>query len=189
LKAIRLVFKFLPLAYKDGSNELAREKMHNASTIAGMAFANSFLGINHSLAHVLGAEFNITHGRANAILLPHVIRYNAAKPNKFMTYPKYENFIADERYAEIAKMMGLPANTTEEGIQSLVQAICKLAEELEIPMSIEANGVNKTEFDGKVLTLAELAFDDQDTIANPKQPFISELAEIYRQAFNGSRDR
>ena len=183
LKAIQLVFKYLPMAYRDGSNELAREKMHNASTIAGMAFANSFLGINHSLAHVLGAEFNIAHGRANAILLPHVIRYNAAKPNKFMTYPKYESFIADERYAEIAKMLGLPARTTEEGVESLIQAIIKLAKDLEIPMSIEANGVNKTEFESKVTALAELAFDDQDTIANPKQPFISELAEIYHQAF------
>jgi acetaldehyde dehydrogenase / alcohol dehydrogenase len=185
LKAIQLVFKYLPMAYRDGSDELAREKMHNASTIAGMAFANSFLGINHSLAHVLGAEFNIPHGRANAILLPHVIRYNAAKPNKFMTYPKYESFIADERYAEIAKMLGLPAGTTEEGVESLIQAIIKLAKDLEIPMSIEANGVNKTEFESKVTTLAELAFDDQDTIANPKQPFISELAEIYHQAFFG----
>ena len=185
LKAIQLVFKYLPIAYRDGSNEQAREKMHNASTIAGMAFANSFLGINHSLAHVLGAEFNIAHGRANAILLPHVIRYNAEKPNKFMTYPKYESFIADERYAEIAKMLGLPAETTEEGIESLVQAIIKLAEELDIPMSIEANGVGKEEFENKVEALAEYAFDDQDTIANPKQPFISELAEIYRKAFSG----
>ena len=185
LKAIQLVFKYLPVAYRDGSNELAREKMHNASTIAGMAFANSYLGINHSLAHVLGAEFNIPHGRANAILLPHVIRYNAAKPNKFMTYPKYESFIADERYAEIAKMLGLPAGTTEEGIESLVQAIIKLTEELEIPMSIEASGVGKEVFESKVAVLAERAFDDQDTIANPKQPFISELAEIYRQAFSG----
>jgi acetaldehyde dehydrogenase/alcohol dehydrogenase len=185
LKAIQLVFKYLPMAYRDGSDELAREKMHNASTIAGMAFANSFLGINHSLAHVLGAEFNIPHGRANAILLPHVIRYNAAKPNKFMTYPKYESFIADERYAEIAKMLGLPAGTTEEGVESLIQAIIKLAKDLEIPMSIEANGVNKTEFESKVTALAELAFDDQDTIANPKQPFISELEEIYHQAFFG----
>lgn len=185
LKAIQLVFQYLPRAYRDGGDELAREKMHNASTIAGMAFANSFLGINHSLAHVLGAEFKISHGRANAILLPHVIRYNAAKPNKFMTYPKYEHFIADERYAEIARMLGLPVSTTEEGIDSLIKAVVSLAQELEIPMSIQANGVNKEEFESKVAELAELAFDDQDTIANPKQPFISELAEIYQQAFKG----
>lgn len=185
LKAIQLVFEYLPRAYRDGSDELAREKMHNASTIAGMAFANSFLGINHSLAHVIGAEFTIPHGRANAILLPHVIRYNSAKPNKFMTYPKYEYFIADKRYCEIAKILGLPASTTEEGIDSLIHAILQLAKELDIQMSIEGNGVSKTVFESKVLEMAERAFDDQDTIANPKQPFVSELAEIYRRAFKG----
>jgi acetaldehyde dehydrogenase/alcohol dehydrogenase len=185
LKAIQLVFEYLPKAYSDGNNELAREKMHNASTIAGMAFANSFLGINHSLAHALGAEFNIAHGRANAIMLPHVIRYNAQKPNKFMTYPKYEHFIADQRYAEIAKMLGLPAKTTEEGVESLVQAIMKLIVELELPTSIEEAGISKSVFEEKINSLAEHAFDDQDTIANPKQPLVTELANIYREAYKG----
>ncbi|MEH7252528.1 bifunctional acetaldehyde-CoA/alcohol dehydrogenase [Neobacillus niacini] len=185
LKAIQLVFEYLPRAYRDGTDELAREKMHNASTIAGMAFANSFLGINHSLAHALGAEFTIAHGRANAILLPHVIRYNSAKPNKFMTYPKYEHFIADQRYAEIAKVLGLPAETTTEGVNSLIEAIIKLAKEIEVPMSIEEMGVSKSEFERKVNKLAEHAFDDQDTIANPKQPLVSELAQIYHQAYKG----
>lgn len=185
LKAIQLVFEYLPKAYRNGKDELAREKMHNASTIAGMAFANSFLGINHSLAHALGAEFNIAHGRANAIMLPHVIRYNAQKPNKFMTYPKYEHFIADQRYAEIAKMLGLPAKTTEEGVESLVQAIMKLIVELELPTGIEEAGVCKSVFEEKINSLAEHAFDDQDTIANPKQPLVTELANIYRQAYKG----
>lgn len=185
LKAIQLVFKYLPMAYHNGEDELAREKMHNASTIAGMAFANSFLGINHSLAHALGAEFNIPHGRANAILLPHVIRYNAAKPNKFMTFPKYEHFIANERYAEIAQMLGLPARTTEEGVESLIQAIVDLAKELEIPMSIGACGVDEGVFESRVTDLAEHAFDDQDTIANPKMPLVTELAEIYQNAYRG----
>jgi acetaldehyde dehydrogenase / alcohol dehydrogenase len=185
LKAIQLVFEYLPKAYRDGNDELAREKMHNASTIAGMAFANSFLGINHSLAHALGAEFKIAHGRANAIMLPHVIRYNAQKPNKFMTYPKYEHFIADQRYVEIAKMLGLPAKTTEEGVESLVQATMKLIVELELPMSIEEVGISKSVFEEKINRLAEHAFDDQDTIANPKQPLVTEMANIYRQAFKG----
>lgn len=184
-KAIQLVFKYLPMAYHNGEDELAREKMHNASTIAGIAFANSFLGINHSLAHALGAEFNIPHGRANAILLPHVIRFNAAKPNKFMTFPKYEHFIAHERYAEIAQMLGLPARTAEEGVESLVQAIISLAKELEIPMSIGACGIDEGVFESRVSKLAELAFDDQDTIANPKMPLVTELAEIYRNAYRG----
>ncbi|WP_028401184.1 bifunctional acetaldehyde-CoA/alcohol dehydrogenase [Ectobacillus panaciterrae] len=185
LKAIELVFKYLPRAYKDGSDEEAREKMHNASAIAGMAFANAFLGINHSLAHKLGAEFHIAHGRANAILMPHVIRYNAKKPNKHALFPKYEHFVADERYAQIARMLGLPARTTEEGVESLIQAVIKLGKELNIPMSIEAQGVDKEVFESKVNYLAERAFEDQCTTANPKLPLVTELAEIYREAFKG----
>lgn len=186
IKAIQLVFEYLPRAYHNGAkDELAREKMHNASTIAGMAFANAFLGINHSLAHKIGGEFNIPHGRANAVLMPHVIRYNAKKPTKFAAFPKYDQFRADQRYAEIAKALGLPAKTVEEGVESLVQAIIKLAKELDIPMSLEANGVPKDEFEKKVAKLADLAFEDQCTTANPKLPLVSELEEIYRQAYKG----
>ncbi|TKC16363.1 bifunctional acetaldehyde-CoA/alcohol dehydrogenase [Robertmurraya kyonggiensis] len=183
MKAIQLVFEYLPRAYRNGNDEIAREKMHNASTIAGMAFANAFLGINHSLAHKLGGEFHIAHGRANTILMPHVIRYNASKPSKLAAFPKYEKFVADKRYAEIARALGLPARTTEEGVESLVQAVIKLAEELYIPMSIKANGVNKVEFDSKIDFLAERAFEDQCTTANPKLPLVFELAEIYRKAW------
>ncbi|MEC6747275.1 bifunctional acetaldehyde-CoA/alcohol dehydrogenase [Marinilactibacillus sp. XAAS-LB27] len=185
IKAIQLVFEYLPKAYRDGSDELAREKMHNASTIAGMAFANAFLGINHSLAHKLGAAFHIAHGRANAILLPHVIRYNAKKPTKFVSFPKYEHFIADIRYAEISKALGLPSSTTEEGVNSLIHAIYQLAEQLAIPMSIKENNVDKKDFDQLVDDLAERAFEDQCTTANPKLPLVKELAEVYRQAYNG----
>ncbi|PAE32978.1 bifunctional acetaldehyde-CoA/alcohol dehydrogenase [Bacillus sp. 7884-1] len=185
MKAIQLVFEYLPRAYRNGSDELAREKVHNASTIAGMAFANAFLGINHSLAHKLGSEFHIAHGRANTILLPHVIRYNAAKPNKFTAFPKYSHFVADKRYAEIARTLGLPANTTEEGVESLVQAIIRLAKELEIPMSIEANNIDADTFESKVDYLADKAFEDQCTTANPKLPLVTELAEIYRKAYKG----
>lgn len=185
LHAIKLVFENLPMAYKDGSNEFAREKMHNASTLAGMAFANAFLGINHSLAHKLGAEFGIAHGRANAILMPHVIRYNATKPSKFNSFPKYQHFIADERYAAIAKHLGLKANTTEEGVESLVNAIYDLAKKLNIPMSIRENGVDKKEFEARVDYLADKAFEDQCTTANPKLPLVTELADVYRNAFKG----
>ncbi|PGY08059.1 bifunctional acetaldehyde-CoA/alcohol dehydrogenase [Bacillus sp. AFS031507] len=185
IKAIQLVFEYLPRAYKNGMDEEAREKVHNASTIAGMAFANAFLGINHSLAHKLGAEFHIAHGRANAVLMPHVIRYNAAKPKKFTAFPKYDHFKADKRYAEIARILGLPASTTEEGVESLVKAIIKLAKELEVPMSLEANNINKIEFESKVDYLADRAFEDQCTTANPKLPLVTELAEIYRQAYKG----
>ncbi|WP_066255090.1 bifunctional acetaldehyde-CoA/alcohol dehydrogenase [Neobacillus drentensis] len=185
IKAIQLVFEYLPRAYKNGQDEEAREKIHNASTIAGMAFANAFLGINHSLAHKLGAEFHIAHGRANAVLMPHVIRYNATKPKKFTAFPKYNHFKADKRYAEIARILGLPARTIEEGVESLVQAIIQLAKELEVPMSLEANHINKVEFESKVDYLADRAFEDQCTTANPKLPLVTELAEIYRQAYKG----
>lgn len=185
IKAIQLVFKYLPRAYENGNDEEAREKMHNASAIAGMAFSNAFLGINHSLAHKLGAEYHVPHGRANAILMPHVIRYNAAKPKKLATWPKYEHFIADERYAEIARILGLPASTNAEGVESLVQAIIALANELNIPMSLQSQGIDKIEFEQKVDELADLAFEDQCTTANPKLPLVTELAEIYRKAYEG----
>ncbi|MCC5890535.1 MAG: bifunctional acetaldehyde-CoA/alcohol dehydrogenase [Alkalibacterium sp.] len=185
IKAIQLVFKHLPAAYENGADETAREKMHNASTIAGMAFANAFLGINHSLAHKLGAQFHIAHGRANAILMPHVIRYNAKKPTKFVAFPKYEHFIADERYAEIAKALDLPASTTEEGVESLIKAIYDLAKKLNIPMSIKENGVDKKEFEAIVDEMSDRAFGDQCTTANPKMPLVKELAEVYRAAYKG----
>lgn len=185
LQAIKLVFNYLPRAYHDGNDFEAREKMHNASAIAGMAFANAFLGINHSLAHKIGAEFHIPHGRANAILMPHVIRYNAKKPTKFTAFPKYKYFIADVRYAEIARMLGLPASTIEEGVESLITAVISLAKELNINMSIEAQGVSEKEFKEKVDYLAERAFEDQCTTANPKLPLIKELKEVYMDAFKG----
>jgi acetaldehyde dehydrogenase/alcohol dehydrogenase len=185
IKAIQLVFEYLPKAFKDGNDAVAREKMHNASTIAGMAFANAFLGINHSLAHKLGAQFHIAHGRANAILMPHVIRYNAKKPTKFVSFPKYEHFIADKRYAEIAKALGLPSRNTDEGVESLVQAIYDLAKQLNIPMSIKQQGVSAQEFDTVVDDMAERAFEDQCTTANPKLPLVKELAEVYRKAYKG----
>ncbi|MDZ4442411.1 bifunctional acetaldehyde-CoA/alcohol dehydrogenase [Bacillus cereus] len=185
LKAIDLVFKYLPRAYKNGNDEEAREKMHNASAIAGMAFANAFLGINHSLAHKLGPEFQIPHGRANAILMPHVIRYNAIKPRKHALFPKYEHFVADERYAYIARTLGLPASTVEEGVESLVQAIISLGKELNINMSIAGQGVKQEAFENVVDVLSERAFEDQCTPANPKLPLISELKEVYKQAYKG----
>jgi len=186
VKAVQLIFEYLPRAYRNGAtDEEAREKVHNASTIAGMAFANAFLGINHSLAHKLGAEFHIAHGRSNAILMPHVIRYNAEKPKKFTAFPKYEYFKADERYAELARILGLPANTVEQGVDSFIRAVIRLGKELNIPMSIEANGVNAKDFEAKVEYLADRAFEDQCTTANPKLPLVSELADIYRKAFKG----
>ncbi|MFS1513988.1 bifunctional acetaldehyde-CoA/alcohol dehydrogenase [Chengkuizengella sp. SCS-71B] len=184
MKAIQLVFEHLENSYNVG-DALSREKMHNASTIAGMAFANAFLGINHSLAHKWGGEFHTAHGRTNAILLPHVIRYNATKPTKFASFPKYDHYVADERYAEIARTLGLPANTTEEGVNSLIEAIRKLNKTLNIPEKFKDVNVNPTEFEAKANYLADRAFEDQCTTANPKMPLVTELAEIYRKAYYG----
>ena len=183
IKAIQMVFEYLPRAYKDGSDKEAREKMHNASCMAGMAFANAFLGINHSLAHKLGSEFHISHGRSNAILLPYVIRYNATKPTKFSAFPKYKSFVADKKYAEIARYLGLKSKTTEEGVASLIDAVNKLLVELNIPRTIAECGVSEKEFVAAVDKLALDAFDDQCTPANPRYPLISELKDIYLTAF------
>ena len=183
MKAIELVFKYLPRAYKNGHDAEARKRMHNASTIAGMAFTNAFLGINHSLAHKLGGQFNISHGRANAIMLPHVIAYNAALPTKFQSFPNYEEYTAHLKYQEIAKNLGLPAATPSEGVESLINAVRNLMRELNIPMSISECGISASEFEPVVEQLAEKAFEDQCTTSNPRLPLVSELAELYRQAF------
>ena len=184
-KAIELVFKNLREAYNNGSNKFAREKMHNASTIAGMAFTNAFLGINHSLAHKLGAEFHMAHGRLNAILLPYVIRYNASKPTKFVSFPKYEYFIADQKYADISRRMGFPAYTNEEGVNSLISEVKKLNADLGIEKSFKDTGINEEEFLSKVDMLADRAFEDQCTSANPRVPLVTELKEILMDAYYG----
>ena len=186
MKAIQMVFEYLPKSYK-GANTAegkeAREKMHNASCIAGMAFANAFLGVNHSLAHKLGSEFHIPHGRANAILLPHVIEYNATMPSKFAAFPKYKSFVADKKYAEIAKSLGLKADTTEEGVKSLVEAVRNLMKELNMPMTIQACGIEEDTYLAAIERLALDAFDDQCTPANPRLPLVSELVQIYKDIY------
>jgi len=185
-KAIELVFKNLRDAYNDGSNQFARERMHNASTIAGMAFTNAFLGINHSIAHKMGAEFHMAHGRINAILLPYVIKYNASKPSKFVSFPKYEYFIADQKYAEISRKMGFAANTTEEGVNSLIEEINKLNRDLGIEKSFKEAGINEEEFLAKVDMLADRAFEDQCTTANPRLPLVSEIKQIMLDSYYGN---
>nr|WP_307992966.1 bifunctional acetaldehyde-CoA/alcohol dehydrogenase [uncultured Niameybacter sp.] len=187
IKAIQLVFEYLPRSYKFGAKDpVAREKMHNASCIAGMAFTNAFLGINHSLAHKLGAEFHIPHGRANAILLPHVIEYNGeTTPSKFAIFPKYEKYIAPEKFAEIAKALGLKASTPQEGVQSLVKAIRDLMKELNIPMTVKECGIDEQTYLGAIEDLAYKAFEDQCTTANPRLPKVTELKELYRKAYFG----
>ena len=184
-KAVELVFQYLEQAYDDGTNKLAREKMHNASTIAGMAFTNAFLGVNHSIAHKIGAEFHLPHGRINAILLPYVVRYNATKPTKFVSFPKYEYFIADKKYSEIAKKAGLKAKTVEEGISSLIEKIKEMNEHMNIPKSFKEAGIDEQDFLAKVDMLADRAFEDQCTTANPRVPLVSEIKQILLDSYYG----
>ena len=185
-KAAELVIKNLKECYDNGSNKEARERMHNASTMAGMAFSNAFLGINHSLAHKLGAAYHLPHGRLNAILLPYVVKYNSEEPTKFVSFPKYEYFIADEKYATIARKMGLKADTKEEGVQSLIKEIQELNEYLNIPKSLQEAGVDEKYFFENIDTLADRAFEDQCTTANPRLPLIPELKQILTDAYYGN---
>ena len=185
-KAVELVFNNLREAYNNGSNKEAREHMHNASTIAGMAFTNAFLGINHSLAHKIGAEFHMAHGRINAILLPYVIKYNSSRPTKFVSFPKYEYFIADQKYADLARRMHFKADTNEEGVNSLIEEIKKLNADLGIEKSFKEAGIDEAEFMAKVDMLADRAFEDQCTTANPRVPLVSELKQILIDSYYGN---
>ena len=184
-KAAELIINYLEVAYNNGSDKQAREKVHNASTIAGMAFTNAFLGINHSLAHKIGAEFHLPHGRINAILLPYVIRYNSSKPTKFVSFPKYEYFIADEKYYQLSKKLGLKADTKEEGIHSLIEKIQEMNENMNIPKSFKNAGIEEQDFLAKVDMLADRAFEDQCTTANPRLPLVSELKQILLDSYYG----
>lgn len=186
LQAIDLVFTYLPRAYHNGATDAeAREKMHNASCIAGMAFTNAFLGLNHSMAHKLGGEYHIPHGRANALILPYLVEYNSKKPTKFATFPKYEKFIADEKYAKVAKFIGVGGKTTEESVANLVKAIRDLMKECNMPMSIKECGVDEKVFLDNLQRLSENAHEDQCTTANPRYPLISEIADLYKKAYYG----
>ena len=189
LQAIDLVFNYLPRAYNNGSTDFeAREKMHNASCIAGMAFTNAFLGLNHSMAHKLGGEYNITHGKANAILLPYIIKYNASKPTKFATFPKYEKFIADKKYAKIAQTIGKGGNTVEESVNNLISAVHNLQKDLNMPKCIKDCGIDEAEFFSNLKNLSAKAHEDQCTPANPRYPLISEIEEIYTKAYYGDNE-
>ncbi|RXK18479.1 bifunctional acetaldehyde-CoA/alcohol dehydrogenase [Macrococcus sp. DPC7161] len=183
LQAIKLTFEYLKQSVEKG-DKLSREKMHNASTMAGMAFANAFLGITHSIAHKIGGEYGIPHGRTNAILLPHVIRYNAKDPQKHALFPKYEFFRAHTDYADIARFLGLKGETTEELVEALATAVYELGKSIGIDMNLKAQGVTEEVLASTIDKMAELAYEDQCTTANPKEPLISELKGIIQTAFD-----
>ena len=188
LQAIRLVFAHLERSVKNVDFE-SREKMHNASTMAGMAFANAFLGISHSLSHKLGGFFHTVHGRTNAILLPYVIRYNGTRPAKTATWPKYNYYRADEKYQDIARLLGLPAATPEEGVQSLAQAVYDLGERVGIKMNFRDQGIKEQDYMQKTEEIAYLAYEDQCTPANPRLAVVSDLKEILEDAYYGYKER
>lgn len=187
LHAIKLVFKYLPRSYKYGADDpMAREKMHNASCIAGMAFTNAFLGINHSMAHKLGGEFHIAHGRANAVLLPLIIAYNGEEnPSKYTAFPKYNHYTAHKRYANIARELGLSASSPAEGVNSLIKAVKELMQTVNIPFTFKEMNIDEKEYTAKIPDLAYKAFEDQCTTANPRLPKVQEIEELYKKAYFG----
>ncbi|GAA2574996.1 bifunctional acetaldehyde-CoA/alcohol dehydrogenase [Dactylosporangium fulvum] len=187
LHAIKLIFEYLPAAvHRGAADPVAREKMHNAGSIAGMAFGNAFLGMVHALAHTLGATFHIAHGRTNAILLPHVVRHNGTVPAKLTAWPKYERYVAPQRFQEIARMLGLPADTPEQGVESYAAAVERLRAEVGIEPSFQAVGVDEQEFLDALPQQAMNAYLDQCAPANPRMPMLADLREIMRTAYYGA---
>ena len=183
-QAIKMVFTYLERSYNNGANDPeAREKMHNASCIAGMAFANAFLGMNHSMAHKIGGEFHVPHGRANAILLPFTIRYNGQLPEKLSTWPKYNKYDAGKRYQELAALLGLPCSTVEEGVESYAKACGELGMRLGIKMNFKSQGLDEQEYLANIEKLAYLAYEDQCSPVNPRVPMVEDMKEILKQAY------
>jgi acetaldehyde dehydrogenase/alcohol dehydrogenase len=185
MQAIRLVFKYLPIAYENPANEEARCMMHNAACIAAMAFSNASVGVNHALAHAFGARFGVAHGRANALILPHVIAYNAAVPAKFMPSPYTHGYVANKKYATIADLLGLGGSTIDEKVKKLIEAVDLLLDRLEIPKSIQALGIDKERFDRALPEMVKNAFDDPSWRSNPRMPLMTELIELFQKAYAG----
>ena len=185
MQAIRMVFKFLPIAYEHPQDEEARTMMHNAACIAAIAFSNAAVGVNHALAHAFGARFGVAHGRANALMLPHVIAFNAGVPTKFMPSPNQRGYIAHKKYAMVADLLGLGGQTIDEKVKSLVAATEQLLDRLAIPRSIADLGISKEEFERAMPDLVKIAFDDPSWRSNPRMPLLSELGELFWSAYRG----
>src|SRR5579862_4277431 len=185
MQAIRLAFKYLPIAYENPRDEEARCMMHNAACIAAMAFSNASVGVNHALAHALGARFKIAHGRANALMLPHVIAYNAAVPTKFMPSPYTKGYIAHKKYATVADLLGLGGQTTDEKVDKLIAAVEHLLDQLGFPRSIAELGISKEEFEHAIPEMVKAAFDDPSWRSNPRMPLMTELVELFWKAYEG----
>ena len=187
LEAVKLLFRYLKRSYDEGKNDpIAREKVHYAATIAGMAFANAFLGVCHSMAHKLGAMFNIPHGMANALLINQVVKFNATdKPTKQAAFPQYKFPNAKAKYGQVADELGLGGKDDDEKVQRLQEALIQMKKDLGLPMSIKEFGIPEDEFMAKLDEMVELAFDDQCTGANPRYPLMKEIKQMYIDAYNG----
>jgi acetaldehyde dehydrogenase/alcohol dehydrogenase len=185
MQAIRLVFKYLPVAYEHPGDEEARSMMHNAACIAALAFSNASVGVNHALAHAFGARFGVSHGRANALMLPHVIAYNASVPTKFMPSPNQRGYNAHKKYATMADLLGLGGHTIAEKVDKLIAATERLLDRLELPQSIADLGISEEEFGRAVPDLARIAFDDPSWRSNPRLPLVSELTGLFWTAWRG----
>ena len=190
LRALQTIFAYLPRAYENGANDpVAREKMANAATMAGMAFANAFLGVCHSMAHKLGAFFHLPHGVANALMIDEVLRFNAAEaPAKMGTFPQYDHPHTLRRYAEVAEALGIAGATDEEKLDGLIAAVDALKARVDIKPCIRDYGVDEDEFLTRLDEMSEQAFDDQCTGANPRYPLISEIRQMYLNAYYGAKE-
>ena len=190
VRALQTIFAYLPRAYDNGANDpVAREKMANAATMAGMAFANAFLGVCHSMAHKLGAFYHLPHCVANALMISEVLRFNAAEaPAKMGTFPQYDHPHTLRRYAEVAEALGVAGDTDEEKLAGLIEKIESLKARVGIKPSIRDYGVDEGEFLARLDEMSEQAFDDQCTGANPRYPLISEIRQMYLNAYYGAKE-
>ena len=184
LQTIKGVMEYLPNSVK--GNKLARRKMHDFSTMAGMAFGQAFLGINHSLAHKMGGAFGLPHGLLIAIALPQVIRFNAKRPQKLALWPHYETYHATKDYADIARFIGLQGNSDEELAEAYAKKVIELAHKCGVKLSLKDNGVKREDFDKAVDDLARLAYEDQCTTTNPVEPLVSQLKELLERCYDGT---
>jgi acetaldehyde dehydrogenase/alcohol dehydrogenase len=191
IQALKVIFEWLPIAYNEGAaNPVAREKMANAATIAGMAFANAFLGVCHSMAHKLGAFHHLPHGVANALMISEVLRYNACEvPPKMGTFPQYDHPKTLSRYAQIADALALGGKTDEEKLNNLIAAVEKLKEQIGIKKTIKDYGIDEKDFLARLDDMSEQAFDDQCTGANPRYPLIEEIKKMYLNVYYGKKEK
>jgi acetaldehyde dehydrogenase/alcohol dehydrogenase len=188
LQALKNLFTWLPVAYADGNNVQAREKVANAATMAGMAFANAFLGVMHSMAHKLGAFHHVAHGLANALMMDEVLRFNAAEaPTKMGTFPQYDHPHTLARYAMVADYLGCGGSTDEEKLEALIAKIDALKESVGIKPTIRDYVSDEAAFLEKLDAMVEQAFDDQCTGANPRYPLMSEIKQMYLNAYYGNK--